>query len=366
MLQNKFYVVFLWMAIFIIPFTSSFAQKENNQAITEAVNGLQLRSIGPALMGGRISDIVVSPTNPSTWYVAAGSGNLWKTSNSGITWQPVFENQASYSIGTVAIDPNNTDVVWVGTGENVSGRHVGWGDGVYRSKNGGKTWNQMGLAKSEHIGKILIDPRNSEVVLVAAEGPLWSSGGDRGVYKTQDGGKTWQLVLEIDKNTGVTDLEFAPSNPDIVYAATYQRRRHTWSLLAGGPQSGIYKSTNNGDAWQQVKTGLPKGDMGKIGLAVTPADPNLVYATIEANKKEKGFYRSTDKGESWEKRSSYTSGGTGPHYYQEIEVSPENPDLIYQMDVFIHVSRDGGKKFDYLGTGREKHSDNHAFWIDPN
>ncbi len=366
MLNNKFYIIFLWIAAFTFPFTGNFAQKENNQAITDAVNGLQLRSIGPALMGGRISDIAVSPTNQSTWYVAAGSGNLWKTSNSGITWQPIFENQSSYSIGTIAIDPNNTDVVWVGTGENVSGRHVGWGDGVYRSKNGGKTWDQMGLAKSEHIGKILIDPRNSAVVLVAAEGPLWSSGGDRGVYKTQDGGKTWQLVLEIDKNTGVTDLEFDPSNPDIVYAATYQRRRHTWSLLAGGPQSGIYKSTNNGDVWQQVKTGLPKGDMGKIGLAVTPANPNLVYATIEANNKEKGFYKSTDKGESWEKRSSYTSGGTGPHYYQEIEVSPENPDLIYQMDVFIHVSRDGGKSFDYLGTGREKHSDNHAFWIDPN
>ncbi len=365
MLNNKFYVVLLMLTTFIFSATNNFAQSDQKEAITKAVNGLKLRSIGPALMGGRIADIAVSPSNPSTWYVAAGSGNLWKTKNSGITWQPVFENQASYSIGTVTIDPNNTDVVWVGTGENVSGRHVGWGDGVYRSRDGGKTWQQMGLPKSEHIGKILIDPRNSEVVLVAAEGPLWSAGGDRGVYKTTDGGKTWQLVLEIDKNTGVTDLEFAPTNPDIVYAATYQRRRHTWSLMAGGPQSGIYKSTNNGNAWREVTTGLPKGDMGKIGLAVTPANPNLVYATIEANNKEKGFYRSMDKGESWEKRNSYTSGGTGPHYYQEIEVSPENPDLIYQMDVFIHVSRNGGKNFDYLGTGREKHSDNHAFWIDP-
>ncbi len=366
MFNNKCLVIYIWMATFIFSFTDNFAQIENNQAITEAVNGLKLRSIGPALMGGRIADIAVSPSNSSTWYVAAGSGNLWKTSNSGITWQPIFDNQASYSIGTIAIDPNNTETVWVGTGENVSGRHVGWGDGVYKSKNGGKTWQQMGLAKSEHIGKILIDPRNSEVVLVAAEGPLWSSGGDRGVYKTVDGGKTWKLVLKIDENTGVTDIEFDPSNPDIVYAAAYQRRRHTWSLLSGGPQSGIYKSTNNGESWRQVTSGLPKGDMGKIGLAVTPANPNFVYATIEANNQEKGCYRSTDKGESWEKRSSYTSGGTGPHYYQEIEVSPENPELIYQMDVFIHVSKDGGKHFDYLGTGREKHSDNHALWIDPN
>lgn len=357
----------LLFLVIILSFVSfdSLAQAEKNEAITRAVDGLQLRSIGPALMGGRIADIAISPTNSTTWYVAAGSGNLWKTTNSGITWQPIFEKQASYSIGTISIDPNNSETIWVGTGENVSGRHVGWGDGVYKSKNGGKTWQQMGLSKSEHIGKILIDPRNSNIVLVAAEGPLWSAGGERGVYKTIDGGKTWQLVLEIDKNTGVTDLEFHPTNPDIIYAAAYQRRRHTWSLLAGGPNSGIYKSSDNGSSWDKLSTGLPKGDMGKIGLAVTSANPNLVYATIEANDKEKGFYSSTDAGESWEKRNSYTSGGTGPHYYQEIEVSPENPDLIYQMDVFIHVSRNGGKSFDYLGTGREKHSDNHAFWIDP-
>ena len=365
MFKNKLIIVL----VLILTFTFSIdttAQTETTTAIAEAVNGLQVRSIGPAVMGGRIADIAVSPTDPSTWYVAAGSGNLWKTNNCGISWQPVFDKQASYSIGTVAIDPGNSEIVWVGTGENVSGRHVGWGDGVYRSANGGRDWKQMGLSQSEHIGKILIDPRNSDVVLVAAEGPLWSSGGDRGVYKTQDGGGSWELVLEIDENTGVTDLEFDPSNPDVIYAAAYQRRRHTWSLLSGGPQSGIYKSTDNGGSWQQLETGLPKGDIGKIGLAVTPANPDLVYATIEANNKEKGFYRSNDKGESWEKRNSYTSGGTGPHYYQEIEVSPEDPDLIYQMDVFIHVSRDGGKHFDYLETGREKHSDNHAMWIDPN
>ena len=297
--------------------------------------------------------------------MAVGSGNLWKTTNSGITWQSVFDHQVSYSIGCVTIDPNNPEVVWVGTGENVSGRHVGWGDGVYKSMDGGKSWKNMGLAKSEHIGKILVHPENSKIVLIAVEGPLWSSGGDRGVYKSKDGGKSWKRVLEIDEHTGVTDLEFDPSDPEVVYAAAYQRRRHTWSLLAGGPQSGIYKSTDQGESWRKLKMGLPKGDMGKIGLAVTPANPNLLYATIEANDQEKGFYRSEDKGQSWEKRNSYTSGGTGPHYYQEIEVSPQNPDLIYQMDVFLHVSRDGGKTFDYLGTGREKHSDNHALWIDP-
>lgn len=354
----------LVIASTIAPITT-FAQQPTPSDIAKAVSGLQLRGLGPALMGGRIADIAVSPHHASTWYVAAGSGNLWKTTNSGITWSAVFDNQSSYSIGTVTVDPNHAETVWVGTGENVSGRHVGWGDGIYRSTDGGNSWKNMGLKRSEHIGKILVHPDNSDVVLVAAEGPLWAAGGDRGVYKTTNGGESWKLVLEIDENTGVTDLEFDPTNPEIVYAAAYQRRRHTWALLAGGPKSGIYKSSNTGDSWRKITQGLPSADMGKIGLAVTPASPNLVYATIEASNAEKGFYRSLDKGESWEKRSSYTSGGTGPHYYQEIEASPVNPDLIYQMDVFLHVSRDGGKTFDYLETGREKHSDNHAFWIDP-
>jgi photosystem II stability/assembly factor-like uncharacterized protein len=316
-------------------------------------------------MGGRIADIAVHPSESSTWYVAVGSGGLWKTTNAGVTWTPVFDDQASYSIGTVTIDPNNPDVVWVGTGENVSGRHVGWGDGVYRSRDGGRSWENVGLGESQHIGKILVDPRNSDIVFVAAEGPLWNAGGDRGLYKTVDGGETWNLVLEIDVNTGVTDAEFDPCNPDVIYAAAYQRRRHIWSLLAGGPESGIYKSMDGGETWRKMTRGLPSGDMGKIGLAVTPASPDLVYATIEAAADERGFYRSKDKGESWEKRNSYTSGGTGPHYYQEIEASPRDPDVVYQMDVFFHVTRDGGETFNYLGTGREKHSDNHALWIDP-
>ncbi len=355
----------LILTVLFYPASNVYAKSENTDAITKAVAGLKLRGIGPAFMGGRIADIAVSHTDKSTWYVAVGSGGLWKTTNRGTTWAPIFDSQKSYSIGTVTIDPNNSEVIWVGTGENVSGRHVAWGDGVYKSMNGGQTWQQMGLEKSEHIGKILIDPRNSDVVYVAAEGPLWSAGGERGLYKTSDGGTTWQAALDIDKNTGITDVEFDPSNPDTLYAAAYQRRRNTWSFLAGGPNSGIYKSTNKGASWNQITTGLPKGDVGKIGLAVTPANPDLVYATIEADEQEKGFYRSTNKGESWEKQNSYISGGTGPHYYQEIEVSVQDPNLIYQMDVFYHVSRDGGKTFNYLGTGREKHSDNHALWIDP-
>ncbi len=332
----------------------------------KAISGLQIREIGPALMGGRISDIEIHPSQPSTWYVSAGSGNLWKTVNRGTTWTPIFDNENSYSIGDIAIDPNNPSIIWLGTGENVSGRHVGWGDGIYKSLDAGTTWKNMGLKSSEHIGKILIDPRNSEIIYVACEGPLWSGGGERGLYKSIDGGITWKNILALSQYTGVTDIEFDPSNPDIIYAASYQRFRRAWALMAGGPESGIYKSADNGENWKRLSQGLPKNDMGKIGLAVTPANPNLVYATIEAGEEEKGFYRSTDKGESWEKRNSYISGGTGPHYYQEIEVSPEDPDLVYQMDVFLHVTRDGGKNFDYLTNGKTKHSDNHAFWIDPN
>lgn len=332
--------------------------------LAKAIAGLKLRPIGPALMGGRITDIAVHPTKRSTWYVAAGSGGVWKSTNAGATWQAIFEDQPSYSIGCVTLDPSNPAIVWVGTGENVNGRHVGWGDGVYCSRDAGRSWQRMGLEKSEHIGRILVDPRAGNTVFVAAVGPLWSAGGDRGLYKTTDGGASWKLVLELNENTGVTDIAFDPSNPDIIYAAALQRRRHIWSLL-NGPGSGLYKSTDGGETWRRLKTGLPEGDIGKIGLAVTPAAPHLVYATIEANETERGFYRSTDRGESWEKRNNYISGGTGPHYYQIITASPHQADTVYQMDVFLHVTRDGGATFHHAESGANKHSDNHVLWIDP-
>lgn len=362
MIARASLVSVLVLSAAMLPATTAAAQAPIPPA---AVSGLPLRSIGPALMGGRIADVAVHPRDRHTWYVAAGSGGVWKTTNAGVTFTPIFDAQPSYSIGAVAIDPAHPEIVWVGTGENVSGRHVGWGDGVYKSRDAGHTWQRMGLPQSQHIGKILIDPRDGNTVLVAAEGPLWSAGGERGAYRTTDGGATWTAVLSIDEHTGVTDLEFDPSNPDVVYAASYQRRRHVWGLLAGGAGSGIHKSTDNGRTWRRVSAGLPAGDKGKIGLAVTAADPRLVYATIEANAEERGFYRSRDRGESWEKRNSYISGGTGPHYYQEIEASPVNADLVYQMDVFLQVTRDGGATFTNLESGHDKHSDNHAMWIDP-
>ena len=343
----------------------SFVPWAHSQPTADTLRGLELRSVGPALMGGRIADIAVHPERRSTWYLAVGSGGVWKTENAGVTWTPIFDDEHSYSIGTIALDPSSPDVVWVGTGENVSGRHVGWGDGVYKSLDGGGSWARMGLERSEHIGKILIDPRDGDVVYVAAEGPLWASGGERGLYKTVDGGKTWTESLVIDADTGITDVEMDPRDPDVLYAASYQRRRHVWSLLAGGPGSGVHKSTDAGETWRRLEGGLPDADMGKIGLAVSIANPDVVYATIESDDEHKGLYRSRDRGERWEHRSDYTSGGTGPHYYQEIEASPHDVDHVYQMDVFLHVSRDGGATFDVLGTGREKHSDNHALWIDP-
>ena len=358
--------VFVGVSAILPPATAdAWAQEVDQALVAEVVAGLPLREIGPAVMGGRIADIAVHPHRSGTWYIAVGSGGVWKTTNAGVTWDAIFEDQPVYSIGDVAIDPNHPDVVWVGTGENVSGRHVGWGDGVYRSRNGGETWENVGLRDSQHIGRILVDPRDSDVLLVAAEGSLWAPGGDRGVYKSTDGGDSWRLVLEIDENTGVTDIEFAPGNPDMVYAAAYERRRKIWGHLAGGPNSGIYKSTDGGESWRRISDGLPTGDVGKIGLAVTPANPELVYATMEAGDDERGFYRSLDEGESWERRNAYISGGTGPHYYQEIEASPHDADVVYQMDVFIQVTRDGGATFGNLETGRDKHSDNHALWIDP-
>jgi len=341
-------------------------QKENKDSYwlkSYHYSGLSFRNIGPSFMSGRLSDIAVHPVKKSTWYITAGSGGVWKSENAGISWKPIFDKYPSYSIACITIDPVNPDTLWLGTGENVSGRHVGYGDGVYKSTDGGKHWKNVGLKESEHIGKIIVNPKHSNIVFVASEGPLWSKGGERGVFKTEDGGMTWKNVLKISENTGVTDIEFDSTNPDIIYAAAYMRRRSVSSFLGGGPESGIYKTVDGGKTWKKLSRGLPHGDVGKIGLAVSTIKPEVVYATIEASDKSKGFYRSENRGMSWEKRSGYVSGGTGPHYYQEIYADPNIFDRVYQMDVYMKVTEDGGKTFKPVGE-KNKHVDNHALAID--
>jgi photosystem II stability/assembly factor-like uncharacterized protein len=322
-------------------------------------DGLKLRGIGPALMSGRIADIAIDPADPSVWYVAVGSGGVWKTVNAGTTWTPLFDKQPSYSIGCVTLDPSNRHVVWVGTGENVGGRHVGFGDGVYRSGDGGASWENVGLRDSQHVSKIVVHPKDPGVVWVAAQGPLWSKGGDRGLFKTKDGGKTWTKVLGGGEWTGVTDVAIDPRDPDLLYAATWQRHRTVAAYMGGGPESGLHRSTDGGETWQKLAKGLPKGSLGKIGLALSPQDPDVLYAAIELDRRTGAVYRSTDRGSSWEKRSEAVSGATGPHYYQELYASPHAEGRIYLVDVRMQVSDDGGKTFRRMEE-KDKHSDNHS------
>ncbi|HJW34745.1 MAG TPA: hypothetical protein VJ505_15465 [Holophagaceae bacterium] len=338
------------------------AKAEAETSPLAALGGLPFRSIGPARTSGRVVDIVVDPTRPATWYVAAGSGGVWKTENAGTSWTPILEREGSYAIGCITLDPKDPLTIWVGSGENNSHRSVGFGDGVYKSVDGGRTWENVGLKTSEHIGKILVDPKDSRVVYVAAQGPLWSAGGERGLYKTTDGGKTWKAVLTVSEHTGVSDVVMDPRNSEVLYAAAYQRRRHVWTLIDGGPESAIHKSTDGGLTWKKLAGGLPKEEMGRIGLAISPQDPDVVYATIEAANKEGGFFRSTDGGANWEKRSPWVSGAA--MYYQELFADPTRADRVYAMDTFMQVSDDAGKTWRRVGE-KDKHVDNHALWIDP-
>ena len=325
--------------------------------------GIPLRNIGPALTSGRVSDFAFHPGHPQSFYVSMASGNLWKTENNGITWKALFENEGSFAIGVVELDPSNPNIVWVGSGENNAQRSVGYGDGVYKSVDGGKTWKNMGLKDSGHISMIRFHPEDSNVVFVAAQGPLWNSGGDRGLYRSNDGGANWKRILEIDENTGINEFVIDAGNPDEIVASSYQRRRHVWTLINGGPGSGIHKTTDGGVTWTKLKGGLPSGDLGRIGLAAAPSAPHVIYAIIEADEKDKGVYRSTDFGESWEKRSDHLTNS--PQYYNELYVDPKNPERVYAVDTFTHVSEDGGKSWNKISF-KNRHVDDHALWIDPN
>lgn len=321
--------------------------------------GLELRGIGPAFKSGRIADVAIHPSDPNSWYVAVGSGGVWKTVNAGTTWKPVFDSQGSYSIGCVTIDPSNPNVVWIGTGENVGGRHVGFGDGVYRSADGGTTWEKRGLERSEHLSKIVVHPTEPDTLWVAAQGPLWSPGGERGLYRTTDGGRSWTKVLGGGEWTGVTDVVIDPRDPDRLWAATWQRQRTVAAYLGGGPESGLHASTDGGRTWIKLAGGLPTGNLGKIGLALSPQRPDVLYAAIELDRRSGGVWRSEDRGASWKKMSDAVAGATGPHYYQELYADPHRFDRIWLVDVRMQISDDGGATFRRMPE-EFKHSDNHS------
>ena len=343
-----------------------FAQKKKEASDSgiksSDISGIKFRLVGPAKTSGRIADIAVDPTNQNIWYVAAASGGVWKTVNHGTTFSPIFDVYGSYSIGCVTLAPSNSNTVWVGTGENNNQRSVEYGDGVYKSLDGGKTFKNMGLKTSEHIGKIIVHPTNENIIWVAAYGPVWSKGGDRGVYKSTDGGETWKQTLFISEHTGIAEIAIDPENPSILYASAHQRRRREWTYIGGGPESGLYKSTNGGETWREINEGLPKNEMGRIGISVSPADPNYVYAIVEGRGDKGGFFRSTNKGESWSKMSGYTTSG---NYYQEIVCDVKNRDKVFSMNTWLHHTEDGGKNFKMTGEDH-KHVDNHCIWINPN
>ncbi len=354
---------FLWICTFGVIISG---QTQNIDEDT--FSGLMLRNIGPAMTSGRIADIAIDPGNENIWYVAVGSGGVWKTTNSGTTWKPIFDEQSSYSIGCVTIDPNNSHTIWVGTGENVGGRHVAFGDGIYVSHDDGKKWKNMGLKNSEHISKIVVHPEDSDIIWVASQGPLWSKGGERGIYKSIDGGKNWKRTLGDSEWVGATDLLINPSNPNVMYAASWQRHRTVAAYLGGGPGSGIHKSTDGGNTWEKLTNGIPKSNLGKIGLAMSPFNSDVIYAAIELDRKKGGVFISTNRGESWSKQSDAVSGGTGPHYYQELYASPHHEGKLFLMNNRVLISDDSGKTFKTMNE-RNKHVDSHAMAFkasDPN
>src|SRR4051812_3991369 len=408
--------------------TCAVVGAQSPSGLTSAiVKGLPLRSIGPDITTGRISDVDIDPKNPNVWYVASASGGLFKTENRGNTFAPIFDEGGSFSLGAVKVDPKDSNVVWLGTGENNNQRSVAFGDGVYKSTDAGKTWNRMGLENSEHIQNILIDPRDSKVVYVTAIGPLWRGGGDRGLFKTTDGGATWKNILPGTENSGATDIVMDPKKPDTIYVAMLQRRRQVGQLIGGGPDSGLFKSTDGGAKFTRLTKGLPTVEMGRIGLGINPKNPNTVYALVTAQRNQGGFFRSDDAGASWTRigrtvnegrgggggggfagaqnatppaacgplgasttptttpaSTTTTAGGEGgegaqggrggpsddcfrggdPGYYNEIFVDPDNPETIYSTWTQISRSEDGGKTWRNLPLAGV-HVDHHEVVWDP-
>jgi len=335
--------------------------KKSDTLKSGTFSGLKWRGIGPAFTSGRIADFAVNPCNHSEYYVAVASGHVWKTKNNGTTFNPIFDNHGAYAMGCIAIDPGNHNVIWLGTGENNHQRALGYGNGVYKSCDGGSSWKNMGLDSSRQVGKIIIHPECSDVVYVTAEGSAWGPGGDRGLYKTTDGGKNWEKVLEVSENTGINDMVMDPRNPDVIYATSEQRRRRGFTKIGGGPESAVYKTTDGGLTWNKVMKGLPGSHIGGMGIAISPANPEYIYLIVEAADGKGGFFRSTNRGASWKKMSKHSASG---QYYNEIYCDPKDPDKVYSMETVSRVTLDGGKTWKRIGNNA-RHVDDHAMWIDP-
>ena len=352
--------------------TAAIATSASAAIDTDLLSGIKVRNIGPAATSGRISDIEAVISNPNIVYASAASGGVWKSENAGLKWTPIFEHEEYASTGAIAINQAIPDIVWLGTGEGNVRNSVSIGGGIYKSIDAGKNWSKMGLANTEHINRIALHPTNPDIAYVAALGTLWSENKDRGIYKTVDGGKTWQKILFVDNTTGATDIKMDPTNPNKLYASMWQFRRWPDRFESGGPGSGLYISLDGGETWQEKTTadGLPEGDLGRITLDVAQSQPNTVYALIEAEKS--ALMRSDDGGNSWRTVNNEVGVADRPFYYSEIEVDPNNPDVIYNIATFIRRSIDGGKTFskvekvDCCAVGNTIHIDNHSLWINPN
>ncbi|HTQ79586.1 MAG TPA: hypothetical protein VMM92_06295, partial [Thermoanaerobaculia bacterium] len=344
------------------PQTSQAAQAA--QIDPDALAGLKARALGPAAMSGRVTSIEGVESNPNLLYVGAASGGVWKSTNGGLTFTPIFDDQPVASIGAIAVYQPNPDIVWVGTGEANMRNSVSVGNGIYRSLDGGRTWKHLGLEQSEHIRRIVLDPRDPDVAYVAAMGKLWGENAERGIFKTTDGGRTWKKVLYVNEKTGGCELAIDPVNPGKIFAATWQVRRYPWALESGGPGSGLYVTYDGGETWKRYSEddGLPKGDLGRIGLAISRSNPNVVYALVEAEKN--ALLRSDDGGRSWKRVNDEPDVTERPFYYADIRVDPVWPNRLYDLTSRLRVSSDSGKSFEAIAR-RDIHGDYHALWIDP-
>ncbi|MGD1216075.1 MAG: glycosyl hydrolase [Terriglobales bacterium] len=363
------HVRIFWIAFSVV--AAALAASAQDVALdSDTLSGLPIRAIGPAAMGGRIADIAaVHEGQRLTIYVGSASGGVWKSVDGGTTFKPIFDKQPSLSIGAVAIDPSNPQTVWVGTGESWVRNSVSVGTGIYRTRDGGENWEAVGLPDSEHISRIIVHPKDSNTVYACALGHLWNSNTERGVFKTTDGGKTWNKLLYRNDSTGCAEMAMDPQDPGVLYAAMWDVRREPHNFRSGGPGSGLFKSTDSGATWHELRKGLPQGDLGRIGIAVAPSDHARVYAVAEA-KNHTALFRSDDAGESWaEVNNSFNVSGR-PFYFARLAADPKNPDRVYKPGFFLTVSEDGGKSFSAAfstseGPGERLHSDLHALWINP-